>query len=330
MNETSTRNQFYSYIEQTWTVTEEELNELKDKPQLSCIVSEEKDVVGISETKYFLKLQIARESVDKNGFFLYLRFSRPENSSKIRAKYSIFVKSENYSTQFDNIFYPEKTTGWGDEICPVEKFFERSFISDGKCIIEIKGILIFEEINEMPKIVMESAVLSRALWEKDEKDFKIEVENEENVMVHKNVISARSAYFEGMLKSGMKEEITNSVKIIDFNLKTVKTAIEFFYDRNIFESLNFDDAFDLLQFADKYQIIDLQDKLELYFIYQLSPSTVCKLSNGSIYSNSIKLRQICFGFLMICSKHSIPVENLQNLDKDFAAELFLKNFSPFD
>uniref|UniRef100_A0A914QFX8 BTB domain-containing protein n=1 Tax=Panagrolaimus davidi TaxID=227884 RepID=A0A914QFX8_9BILA len=328
MNELS--NKFYSFIEQTWTITEEQLNELKDKPQLSCIVSEEKDVVGIPETKFYSKLQIYGDSDGKNGFFLYLRFSRPENSSTIRAKYSFFIKSENYSIQFDNIFYPEKTTGWGDEICTVEKFFERNFISNGKCIIEMKGILIFEEINEMPKIVMESAVLSRALWEKDEKDFKIEIENEGNVMVHKNVISARSAYFEGMLKSGMKETITNSVKIIDFNLKTVKTAIEFFYDRNIFEFLNFDDAFDLLRFSDKYQIIDLQDKLELHLIYQLSPLTVCKLSNGSVYSNSIKLREICFGFLMICSKHSIPVENLQNLDKDFAAELFLKTFSPFD
>uniref|UniRef100_A0A914RDF8 MATH domain-containing protein n=1 Tax=Panagrolaimus davidi TaxID=227884 RepID=A0A914RDF8_9BILA len=183
MNEASTRNQFYSFIEQTWTITEEQLNELKDKPQASCIISKEKDVVGIPETKYFMKLQMARESIDKNGFFLYLCFSRPKNSSKIRAKYSFFVKSENYSTQFDNIFYPEKTTGWGDEICSVEKFFERNFIFDGKCIIEIKGILIFEEINEMPKIVMESAVLSRALWEKDEKDFKIEVGNEGNVMV---------------------------------------------------------------------------------------------------------------------------------------------------
>uniref|UniRef100_A0AC35GW45 BTB domain-containing protein n=1 Tax=Panagrolaimus sp. PS1159 TaxID=55785 RepID=A0AC35GW45_9BILA len=330
MNEASTEKKFYSYIEQTWTITEEQLNELKDQPQLSCIVSEEKYVVGIPETKYFLKLQIARESVDKNGFFLYLRFSRPKNSSKIRAKYSVFVKSENYSTQFDNIFYPEKITGWGDEICPVEKFFERNFIFNGKCIIEIKGILIFEEINEMPKIAMESAVLSRALWENDEKDFKIEVGNEENVMVHKLVLSTRSTYFEGMFRSGMKEAITNSVKIIDFNFKTVKTTIEFFYDRNIFESLNFDDAFDLLRFADKYQIIDLLDKLELHLIYQLSPLTVCKFTNGSIYSNSIKLRQICFGFLMICSKHSIPVENLQNLDNDFAADLFLKTFSPFD
>uniref|UniRef100_A0A914PBG3 Uncharacterized protein n=1 Tax=Panagrolaimus davidi TaxID=227884 RepID=A0A914PBG3_9BILA len=92
MNELS--NKFYSYIEQTWTITEEQLNELKDKPQLSCIVSEEKDVVGIPETKFYSKLQIYRNS---------------------------------------------------------------------------------DEINEIPKIVMESAVLSRALWEKDEKDFKIEV-----------------------------------------------------------------------------------------------------------------------------------------------------------
>uniref|UniRef100_A0A914PJY1 BTB domain-containing protein n=1 Tax=Panagrolaimus davidi TaxID=227884 RepID=A0A914PJY1_9BILA len=195
----------------------------------------------------------------------------------------------------------------------------------------MKGIFIFEDIEEIPKITqIQANPLVQELWENNIKDFKIEVGNEGNVMVHKNVISARSTYFEGMLKSGMKEAITNSVKITDFNLKTVKTAIEFFYDRNIFESLDFDDAFDLLRFSDKYQIIDLQDKLELHLIYQLSPLTVCKLSNGSVYSNSIKLRQTCFDFLMICSKHSIPVENLKNLDKDFAAELFLKTFSLFD
>uniref|UniRef100_A0AC35FCB4 BTB domain-containing protein n=1 Tax=Panagrolaimus sp. PS1159 TaxID=55785 RepID=A0AC35FCB4_9BILA len=163
MNEPSIQNKFYSFIEQTWTITEEQLNELKDEPELSSI-----------------------NSISKN--------------------------------------YQE-------------------------------------------------------LWENHNKDFKIEIGNDGNVMVHKLVISARSTYFEGMLKSGMKETITNSVKIIDFKLNTVK---------------------------------------------------ICKIANGSIYSNSIKLRQICFDFLMICLKHSIAVENLQNLDNDFAAELFLKAFSPFD
>uniref|UniRef100_A0AC34F3J6 BTB domain-containing protein n=1 Tax=Panagrolaimus sp. ES5 TaxID=591445 RepID=A0AC34F3J6_9BILA len=180
----------------------------------------------------------------------------------------------------------------------------------------MKGMLFFED-KEIPKIFLGIDNLGQALWERDEyKDFKIIVGNEGIVMVHKNVLCARSEFYEAMFRAKREEAVTNIQKITDFNLKTVQTAIKFFYDYNIFESLNLDDAFELARFADKYNINDLQDKLELFLIYRLSLSTVCQLANTSKFFNLFKLRKHCFDFLMTCSKHGVAIDIV-----DFAAEL---------
>uniref|UniRef100_A0AC35G1K8 BTB domain-containing protein n=1 Tax=Panagrolaimus sp. PS1159 TaxID=55785 RepID=A0AC35G1K8_9BILA len=145
-----------------------------------------------------------------------------------------------------------------------------------------------------------------------------------------------------MLQSGMQEAITNILQITDFDLKTVGLAVEFFYERNIFETLAFDDAFELLRFADKYRIPYLQatyrvllsknnkifkDRLEFYLSVHLSPTTVCKFTNGSIYANSIRLQQECFDLLMLCSHFTIAADDLEELNKEFAVEIFKQSFS---
>uniref|UniRef100_A0AC34G892 BTB domain-containing protein n=1 Tax=Panagrolaimus sp. ES5 TaxID=591445 RepID=A0AC34G892_9BILA len=325
----------YWPIRQTWTITEESLLRMIDhidggeNNATAELRSELKAVEAVPNLKYQIHPQYRNAISGKRAFFLFLHLYTTKPVSRIHAKFTFSIKSENYLTQFNNVF-DEDQNGWGDEICHVKEFFDsrRNFIVDGKFTVEMKGLLIFDD-EEMQKVVqLQASPLVQALWEREDKDFKIIVENEGTVLVHKYVLCARSSFFESMFRAGREEAKTDTLKIVDFNLKTIEKAIEFFYDQNIFASLNIDDGFELLRFADKYNIADLQDKLELHFTYLLSPSTVCQLANGSISSNSIKFRQICFDFMMICSKQNIPVENLDILDKKFAAELFQATFAP--
>uniref|UniRef100_A0A914Q8E0 BTB domain-containing protein n=1 Tax=Panagrolaimus davidi TaxID=227884 RepID=A0A914Q8E0_9BILA len=190
----------------------------------------------------------------------------------------------------------------------------------------MKGLLIFKGVV-IPKVLLNAGVLGQGLWERDDKDFKIVVKNEGSIKIHKLVLATQSDSFNGMLQSGMQEAITNTLQITDFNLKTVGFAVEFFYERNIFETLTFDDAFELLRFADKYRIPYLQDRLEFYLSIHLSPATVCKFTNGSIYANSTNLQRECSDFLMLCSRFTIAVDDLEELNNEFAAQMFKKSFS---
>uniref|UniRef100_A0AC34FAG1 BTB domain-containing protein n=1 Tax=Panagrolaimus sp. ES5 TaxID=591445 RepID=A0AC34FAG1_9BILA len=327
--ESSSINSYYVSIEQKLTITEEKLREIPDDGEMIReFESEKKEVTAMSNVKYFLQLFKNMADDEEGQFELFLNLLGNVNEKRVHGKFSFFVKSANYFTQHDYVF-EENEDSWGDDICSANEFFnaKRKFILDGKFTVEMKGILIFED-TEIPKVIYESSTLCQALWQRDDKDFKFNVGNEGSIMIHKVVLASRSNHFENMLKSGMKESISNTLEIIDFHLDTAKLAVEFFYDRNIFESLSFVDAFELLRFADKYNIADLQDKLELHLIYQLSPSAICTLANGSISSNSEKLRQICFNFLMICLRHAIPVDNIGDLNSTFAAEIFQKALSP--
>uniref|UniRef100_A0AC34FAW1 BTB domain-containing protein n=1 Tax=Panagrolaimus sp. ES5 TaxID=591445 RepID=A0AC34FAW1_9BILA len=331
ISELPSENKLYCPIEQTWTISDEKLKEIKENQTGIQIYSENEEVKVVPHVNYYLNLEYKKLVSGSSAFFLYLHLSTSKTNSRIQAKYSFFIKSENYLTQFNNVFDDfgeDEDDTWGDEICNVQEFFDsrRKFVVDGKFTVKMKGMLIFDDV-EIPKITIQNGALSQALWRKEHKDFKIIVKNEGNVLIHKYVLSARSAVFEAMYEAKREEAITNTLKIIDFNLKTVQTAVEYFYDQKIFEYITFDDAFELLRFADKYDITDLQEKLESHLTYHLSPSTVCQFVNGSVASNSINFRQICFNFMMLCLRHAIRVDKYSILDKDFAAELLEKTLS---
>ena len=61
-----------------------------------------------------------------------------------------------------------------------------------------------------------------------------------------------------MLNPEMEEGKTNILKVIDFDYEIIKLAVEFFYNQDIFHSLNINNACELLRFAEKYDIKDLR------------------------------------------------------------------------
>ena len=48
-------------------------------------------------------------------------------------------------------------------------------------------------------------------------------------MAHKNILSARSTYFAGMFESGMKENLTNKVRVTDAQPEAFKALLKYIY-----------------------------------------------------------------------------------------------------
>uniref|UniRef100_A0A914P8X0 BTB domain-containing protein n=1 Tax=Panagrolaimus davidi TaxID=227884 RepID=A0A914P8X0_9BILA len=197
---------------------------------------------------------------------------------------------------------------------------------DGKFEIELKGMFIIER-NEYPII---SPITNKELWEGKKKDFDFIVafgKNEEKIVkIHKQLLLVQSEYFEALFRSGMKETITNTLKIIDFDFKTVNKAVQFFYGQQFPDSTSIKEMFELLRFADKCFIENLTNYITTYLSLRLTPANVVEISNAVVSSNCImKLRKICYDFLNACFHDSIPVENFERLNEDFAAEFAEKD-----
>uniref|UniRef100_A0AC35GDU7 BTB domain-containing protein n=1 Tax=Panagrolaimus sp. PS1159 TaxID=55785 RepID=A0AC35GDU7_9BILA len=179
--------------------------------------------------------------------------------------------------------------------------------------IKIKGMFIIER-TEYPII---STISNKELWEGKEKDFEIIVAFGKNdaktVKIHKQLLIIQSQYFEGMFRSGMKETISNTLKIIDFDFKTVNAAVQFFYGQQIPDTTSIKELFELLRFADKYFVDNLTDYITTFISYRLTPSNTLEILNASINSNfAMKLQQICNDFLVVC--HDQKIEDKQYVE----------------
>uniref|UniRef100_A0AC35FIT1 BTB domain-containing protein n=1 Tax=Panagrolaimus sp. PS1159 TaxID=55785 RepID=A0AC35FIT1_9BILA len=179
------------------------------------------------------------------------------------------------------------------------------------------------ERNNYPII---STISNKKLWERKEKDFEIIVafgkNYEKTVKIHKELLIAQSEYFEGMFRSGMKETITNTLKIVDFDFKTVNSAVQFFYGQQIPDSTSIKEMFELLRFADKYFIEHLRDYITTFIFLRLTPANVVEISNAIVSSNfAMKLREHCSDFLVACFDEKLEVKNIDILNEEFTVEL---------
>uniref|UniRef100_A0A914PSQ8 BTB domain-containing protein n=1 Tax=Panagrolaimus davidi TaxID=227884 RepID=A0A914PSQ8_9BILA len=201
-------------------------------------------------------------------------------------------------------------------------------------VVEMKGMLFVSE-TIYPSCVKEpSSTLGDYLWERDDEDFIISVENEGDesiteIKVHKLILASRSPVFDTMIKTDMKEKSEEKVEIVGFDPDTVEAAVEYCYDQDI--TYRYDDltiALPLLQFAEKYDMKDLKKEIETDLIKQsLSPENVVEISNASIISNSPILRRFCSDALLIFMRQGIHVEKRDVLDGELAKELLDKALS---
>uniref|UniRef100_A0A914PP01 BTB domain-containing protein n=1 Tax=Panagrolaimus davidi TaxID=227884 RepID=A0A914PP01_9BILA len=293
-----------------WKLSKEEIQSQFDKGVNPCEI---KNLTELRNVSYGAVLIHNEENEIFVALIFLTKQPRIMNSS---FKISV-IPSNNFYELKDKVF-EESYVRWGSVLCSYEKFFDptNNYFMDGYIYITMEGILSFEkkeqQICDNPKI-KSSKNLGELLYNLDDKDFDIFVDGK-IVKVHKSVISGKSPVFDRMIQSGFKESKESKVAIIDFDYESVEIAIKYLYGISIIEKLNVSLAIKFLQFSDKYDISDLHNSLEIYLLNKKSPLNICEILNASITSNSIKLREHCFDFILKCLKESIFIKDLANVE----------------
>uniref|UniRef100_A0A914QQW5 BTB domain-containing protein n=1 Tax=Panagrolaimus davidi TaxID=227884 RepID=A0A914QQW5_9BILA len=317
-------------IKHVFKISEKELKtKFETENQIISEATEINDIPGI-ECRICLLKETDKNGEGKQIFNAFLEFLVIKNCMAIATYFHIEIKSAKFFL-YGGGFYTTEENSWGEKICAYGDLYdpEKKFIVNGEFVIEMKGIAcvtsatVFKPFNT-------GNCLSENLWkDDDERDFTIVVGNEKKlkteINIHKCVLSVRSPVFQRMFKNDMKEKREGKVQVIDFNSDTVKYAVAFCYEQDIFkENLKWQQLIDLHQFADKYDIQDLKQRTELFLVPAISFETVCEIMNAAIMLNSQKLQDFCFQFLLISMKEEIPIKNKEILDKNVERKLMAK------
>lgn len=235
------------------------------------------------------------ESDGKIGIYL------TRTSADSSAHYAIFKISfiganlaNYYSVDFEHV-YDSPKSGWGSY-----DFIDRNTLLETerlsllpqdtltvKCELKTSRVdndVVSELTEDSNSIDYSTPVVSkkpdsllcdlRNLYESEIfSDFTLKV-GDQKLLVHKNILCARSSVFNTMLKHDMKEKLTNCAEINDLEPNVVKIMVRYMYCGQI-EDLCPEVCIQLYSAAEKYDLRDLKKVCVEYLLGNMTVENVC-------------------------------------------------------
>jgi len=119
----------------------------------------------------------------------------------------------------------------------------------------------------------------------------------EEVKAHRNILSARSEYFDRLFSSGMIECQSGEINVTDFDAEFLRRALRHVYVGWQPMGLELEEALNLLYFADKYGLSQLFEEV-LFFAKQLvGEENLKEVVRAASEIGNEDLRDACFGVL---------------------------------
>jgi len=134
-------------------------------------------------------------------------------------------------------------------------------------------------------------------------DIQIITEVNEEVNVHKAILTLRSPVFKAMFNSKMNESNRNQVHIPDFDTITIKRMVEFLYKDTCtgIDDISYEDLLSLLAIGNKYDINSLKNVAISYLMKILNIDNVAVILNKAILYESNTLLTACRLFIKVNS-----------------------------
>uniref|UniRef100_A0A7E4ZPR7 BTB domain-containing protein n=1 Tax=Panagrellus redivivus TaxID=6233 RepID=A0A7E4ZPR7_PANRE len=155
-------------------------------------------------------------------------------------------------------------------------------------------------------------------------DFELIIDSN-RLQIHKSLLSLISPVFHAMLSNDTAESRSGRLEITDFDVETVKTAIDFCYGREM-ETHSVETIFEILRFADKYDIkavTSLVEKMPQQSLSILTFSAIIRYANDFFKDD---LFNECCEFFKVHQKEIVETEKFTMLAPTLVARLLKQAF----
>uniref|UniRef100_A0A7E4UQC6 BTB domain-containing protein n=1 Tax=Panagrellus redivivus TaxID=6233 RepID=A0A7E4UQC6_PANRE len=155
-------------------------------------------------------------------------------------------------------------------------------------------------------------------------DFEIVV-GSDRLQVHRSVLSLMSPVFHAMLTSNTVEAKSNSVKIVDFDIKVVEAAIDICYGRDL-KDHSVGTYLGILRFNDKYSITAVLTELEGCLPFNLSVDTFCAFVQYATDCSRDALFKKLVEFFAVNQSKITPLPQFINLPPTLVVHVLKSSF----
>jgi len=134
------------------------------------------------------------------------------------------------------------------------------------------------------------------------------------IYLHKAIVTARSEYFEAMLKLDFKEKTESVIEIKECSYEGFVKMCEHIYDDRA--TIEQDKIYILMEMADRFGVTHLKKRLECEVVLFIKIDNAAKVFKFSNKYNYDRLRNICMTFIDEHYSQIINTEEFAELEKD--------------